>query len=67
MEAEPQPTLRPIEEQLVLDGMHHFLFPNVVEIKPVHEISTGHDDTFDHWKNNVLPFPSREAPPDIAA
>jgi hypothetical protein len=45
---------------------HKYLFPNVIEIKPIREAS-GHDETFDHLKCEVIDFPQREDPPNLAA
>lgn len=60
-----------MEQQRLFDDKpyidHHYLFPNVVELKPVPIENPGHDDVFDHWKCEVIDFPKREEPPNLAA
>jgi hypothetical protein len=46
---------------------HKYLAPNVIEVHPIKVENTGHDETFDHLKCQIIEFPQHEDIPDLAA
>ncbi len=45
---------------------HHFILPNVIEIKFIQH-PVDHDDFLDDLPKNVYKFPEAPNPPDLAA